>query len=441
MHRREFLRRAGVGVSAAPLAAGTRAAGRQAAGPTVSTRGHYRVGPFNFVYRSPGVGRYEYEATGVPGLDGPPPAELAVFVHGWFLDEDDADATFAIVRDTLGANGYGAPLVGFEWDADDVYWFDDWYPSVAIARRNGDKLARFLADLRRANPDLPVRLLGHSLGARVVLAALESLLEDDHPTGTWDGRVEHVTLLGAAAADEAPTDFGRYETAVAEAAESVDNFHTTADESLANGYRSVEFGDPLGAVGADGPTPRTYADLFADPVEDHVDYYRQDVGVLDVAVRRWRGEGDGDLAPPDEPSLPDPGDPDDPSFPDPGEPDEPALPDPGNPDRPDDPGPPERGTRQETGRLSSGERDRYTHEVSEDATRVVVTLSGPEAADFDVYVTRDGRRPTETDHDERSWSLGSDERVELDDPGPEVGVLVSTFGGAGRYTLTIIEKR
>ncbi len=424
MDRREFLRRAAAGLSAAPLAAG-RAAGQRAAGPTVSTRGHYRVGPFNFVYRSPGVGRYEYEATGVPGLGGPALEEVAVFVHGWFLGEDDADETFAIVRDALRAVGYGAPLVGYEWDADDVYWFDDWYPSVAIARRNGEKLARFLADFRRANPEVPVRLLGHSLGARVVLAALESLVEDDHPTGSWDGRVESVTLLGAAAADEAPTDFGRYETAVADAAESVDNFHTTADEALATGYRSVEFGDPLGTVGAGGPTPPNYRDVFADPVRDHVDYYRQDVGVLDVAVRRWRGEDDP--APPDEPSLPDPGDPDDPS-----------LPDPGPPDDPDGPGD---GVREETGRLSAGEGDRYTHEVGGGASRVVVSLSGPRDADFDLYVTRDGRRPTEADHDERSWSLGSDERVELDDPGPEVGVLVAAFTGQGRYTLEITETR
>lgn len=432
MDRREFLRRAGVGVSAAPLATG-RAAGRQAAGPTVSTRGHYRIGPFNFVYRSPDVGRYEYETTSVPGLDGSPPEEVAVFVHGWFIDEDDAGATFSIVRDTLRANGYDAPLVGFEWDADDVYWFDDWYPSVAIARRNGDKLARFLADLRRANPDVSVRLVGHSLGARVVLAALESLAEDDHSTGAWDGEVEHVTLLGAAAADEAPTDFGRYETAVAESAAAVDNFHTTADGSLANGYRSVEFGDPLGTAGADGPTPPNYEDLFADPVEDHVDYYRTDVGVLDVAVRRWHGENDGTLDPPDEPSLPDPGDPGEPSLPDPGDPG-----DPGDPDQPDD-GRPAGDDRQETDRLSSGEADRYTHDVSDGVSQVEVTLSGPEPADFDVYVTRDGRRPTETDHDERSWSLGSDERVELDDPGPTIGVLVSAFSGQGRYTLTITE--
>ncbi len=441
MNRREFLRRAAVGVPAASLGAtGASAGGTQEAwsGPTVSTRGHYTIGGFNFVYRTWGVGEYEYETRGVPGMEGDASDEVALFVHGWLIDDADADTTFGIVRDTLRAVSYDAPLVGFEWDADQVYWFDDWYPSVEIARRNGGKLARFLADFRRANPDTAVRVIGHSLGTAVVLAALESLAADDHPTGDWDGVVESVTLLGAALDDEAPTAVGEYGEAVETRADEIDNFHTTADERLARGYRSVAFDDPLGTVGADGPTPTGYEDHRAASVRDHLDYYRQGVGVLDAATAEWHSDGgEGDS-----PDLPEPGAPDDPGGPD--EPEEPLFPEPGGPDGPDD-GQGEgddrggAGERRITGELPTGGSRTYTHEVGSGTERVVVRLSGDRDADLDLYVTRDGRDPTATDYDRAAWSLGSDERIALTDPGGSIGITVDAFTGGGGYTLTVEE--
>lgn len=434
----------------AGLAARARGDRAESAGPTVSTRRHYRVGFLNLVYRAPDVGEFEYSSESVPGLDGGrTPEEIAVFVHGWLIDDADAETTFGIVRETLRANGYDAPLVGYEWDADQVYWFDDWYPSVEIARRNGGKLARFLADLRRRNPDTAVRLIGHSLGTRVVLAALGSLAVDDHPTGDWDGVVEHVTLLGAALDDEAPTPLGEYGDAVRDRAGAVDNFHTPADERLARGYRSVEFEAPLGTVGADGPTPTNYEDHNAGPVQDHLDYYRQGVGVLDTAIAEWRsgGEVPGE---PDTPGLPDPGDPDDPLPPDPGppaDPDEPEVPwapgdGDGTGDDPDEGGRDD-GTgddRRITGRLSAGATATYSHRVGSGVDRLVVTLSATGNADLDLYVTTDGREPTAVDYDRASWSIGGDERIELSDPAGSVGIAVDAFAGGGRYTLTVAEE-
>jgi PKD repeat protein len=69
-------------------------------------------------------------------------------------------------------------------------------------------------------------------------------------------------------------------------------------------------------------------------------------------------------------------------------------------------------------------------------------LVGPSSADFDLYVTTDGRTPSAYDYDERSASYGSQETVEITSgvtSSSEFGVLVDSYDGSGDYTLTITE--
>jgi hypothetical protein len=84
-----------------------------------------------------------------------------------------------------------------------------------------------------------------------------------------------------------------------------------------------------------------------------------------------------------------------------------------------------------------GDGDAATHRHEVDADRLAVELSGPESADFDLYVTRDGRRPTRRDYDRSSTGFGPDERVVLDTAdATTVGVRVRSAGGSGRYELS-----
>ncbi|WP_121744509.1 S8 family serine peptidase [Natronorubrum halophilum] len=69
-----------------------------------------------------------------------------------------------------------------------------------------------------------------------------------------------------------------------------------------------------------------------------------------------------------------------------------------------------------------------------------VTLDGPSNATFDLYLTLDGRTPTTTDYDERSYNWGADEEIAVDlSGGEEFGILVDQYSGSGSYTLTIEE--
>lgn len=250
-------------------------------GGTVSTRGSYSIGPFNVVYPRFG-GPSPYRSDGVPGLDDDTaPDEIAVFVHGFLVDREQANATFRIVRDTLDFYGYEAPLVGFTWDSDRVLAIDDWYPTVAVARRNGRRLAAFVRDYRRANPDAEVRLVGHSLGAQIALSALERL-------SGGDDCVDSVTLLGGAVDDDAPSfGVGDYGEAIATAADRVDNYHSRNDDRLRRYYPAFEFDVPVGTAGADGDTPANYTDHDVSEVDGHLRYYRERVGCMDDVLRTW----------------------------------------------------------------------------------------------------------------------------------------------------------
>ncbi|MFD1646369.1 S8 family peptidase [Haloarchaeobius litoreus] len=84
----------------------------------------------------------------------------------------------------------------------------------------------------------------------------------------------------------------------------------------------------------------------------------------------------------------------------------------------------------------------YTYTTSLDSTcQVTVSLDGPSGADFDLYVTLDGRTPTTSDYDKRSITQDSQEQVIADavSSGQDIGILVDSYSGSGSYTVSVEE--
>jgi endonuclease YncB( thermonuclease family) len=82
----------------------------------------------------------------------------------------------------------------------------------------------------------------------------------------------------------------------------------------------------------------------------------------------------------------------------------------------------------------------YTTDLS-DPCSVEVALDGPSDADFDLYVTRNGRRPTVARHDLEGTSEDANETVVVDavDDADQLGILVDGYSGSGEFTLTVTE--
>ncbi|WP_049925783.1 S8 family peptidase [Halopiger goleimassiliensis] len=89
-----------------------------------------------------------------------------------------------------------------------------------------------------------------------------------------------------------------------------------------------------------------------------------------------------------------------------------------------------------------GYSDRWTYSLqTADPCGGTISIDGPSDADFDLYVTTDGSRPSRSSHDAASTGSGSDESVTVDlDDADSIRVLVYAESGSGTYTLTIEEN-
>ena len=70
-------------------------------------------------------------------------------------------------------------------------------------------------------------------------------------------------------------------------------------------------------------------------------------------------------------------------------------------------------------------------------SKVTVTLDGPGGVDFDLYVRRD-TPPTTNEYDQRAYSPGADETLEVTPPSPALYyIMARSYSGAGNFTLKV----
>ena len=145
--------------------------------------------------------RDTYPLLDIRNLSNTCPEEVAIFIHGWGLNETEAKERLDRVKMSLEKNNYTHPLVGFSWDSD-----TEWNAAQFLAKWNGPKLADYIVGLmdnckQHHDKDIKIRLIGHSMGARIILSSLDSL----HKNATWNNsnfKVVSVDLLGAAVDNE-----------------------------------------------------------------------------------------------------------------------------------------------------------------------------------------------------------------------------------------------
>jgi len=292
--RRSFLRR--VSAVGATLVAGGAATGSAAAGdfggdngdipipddyPMVTTRGHFD-GDADL---TSGNTRISYGSDGDWGKwfgRAPTEEEVVVAVHGWNVEEPGGADVANTTRVALRENGYDNPVVGYTWDADEGGGFDlGWNEAVEIARGNGPKLAQWIDDWNEQVGD-PVRIIGHSLGARVTVEALAELASRGRTNA-----VRSATLLGGAIDDQEVETDEVYGGAIEQATGSFFNFYNTEDGVLDWAYSAIEWDSAVGQLGIQdaGDSPDNYVqeDVTA-VVPDHNSYYEPGDGCIPQVV-------------------------------------------------------------------------------------------------------------------------------------------------------------
>lgn len=254
--------------------------------PLVSTRKHFSLDTGEL---TSGHNMTDYDASDIPGLqpDTSCPKEAAIYVHGvWtgigsFSANLESEAgIFDRARMSLEVNNYSIPVIGFSWDSNTTIATDGFGWSIAkkIAQDNGPKLAHFLFDYKSKCPDTKVRIIAHSLGAMVVLSALQDLTGNQEwnisGSSSSNFKVESVHLMGAAVDDEQvstdspDTDDDPGDKMYGHSIESLVvgfyNLFDTQDNALEEIYPYYEGGETaLGLNGAEQgiSLPRNYQDI------------------------------------------------------------------------------------------------------------------------------------------------------------------------------------
>ncbi len=218
--------------------------------PIVSTRGHFDLQTGKL---SPLHGAENYSYSYVPGLRGyayPDNNELALYVHGVWAGQTSAVEQVDRVKLSIKANGYNIPVVGFSWDSNTATNPPGWGIAKSIANQNGPKLAKFISDFKGSYPDCNIRIIAHSLGAKVVESALISLYSKIQG---WQEKsayyISSVHLIGAAISDKAVSKNQPCGIAIDRIVNRFYNLYNPEDNALKGAYVLTEKQNPLGLLG------------------------------------------------------------------------------------------------------------------------------------------------------------------------------------------------
>ena len=194
-----------------------------------------------------------FEADGAEWKDGEPvpalppsvandpcPASIVIYVHGFQNTEDDANSNFMQAETALMAQGYEGTVIGFSWDSD--VGSLDFDTAREAANLNGKVLAGVIKRMKQRCPDMKINLMSHSLGARVILTALEC-----------GGCADTVQLIAPAVDNEVlqeDEEFGADEI-TENAGDDLKIWYNDEDDILGGTYPLEEGDSALGSAGTE----------------------------------------------------------------------------------------------------------------------------------------------------------------------------------------------
>ncbi|RCV89846.1 DUF726 domain-containing protein [Billgrantia montanilacus] len=132
-------------------------------------------------------------------------------------------------------------IAGFSWPSRNftTSGMTCWYEAVENALIYGNRLAEEIRFFKSFNPDIKIKLYGHSLGARVIQNSLVALVGSGC-------KVDEAYLFGGAVSR---TDKQRWAGALQSVEGKVFNFYSSNDEILNKLYRMAQGGDEPAGLG------------------------------------------------------------------------------------------------------------------------------------------------------------------------------------------------
>ena len=187
-------------------------------------------------------------------------SEIVIMIHGLRNNKSGALAKYVIAEKRLRSLNYKYDVVGYSYDSNTA---GVQYKSTAlsalkvgvvIAKKNGKNLSKFITDLKSKNSSIKIRLMGHSLGAQVILSTIQSLAKNSKNKGI----IESVHLFGASipANSLLPKIHGNEFQKIVN--KKIINYYSPYDDVLKAAHNEKWVESPIGFQGASGTTCQKY---------------------------------------------------------------------------------------------------------------------------------------------------------------------------------------
>ena len=192
--------------------------------------------------------------------------EITIMIHGMRNNTNGALTKFVIAKRKLAYLGYKNPVIGYSYDSNTtgaqyiLHALHALHIGVIIANKNGRNLAKFVTDFKQKSPETKIRLMGHSLGAHVILSTIKNLAKNTKNRGI----IEAVYLFGGSIPSDAlSAKNALYVQKIV--SKKIRNYYSPHDEVL----RVVDdwnwVNTPIGYKGAHGKTIPKYSQTMVKP--------------------------------------------------------------------------------------------------------------------------------------------------------------------------------
>jgi len=192
--------------------------------------------------------------------------EITIMIHGLRNNAPGALTKFVTAKKRLAYLGYKNPVVGYSYDSNTTgaqyisYALHALHTGLIIAGKNGRNLAKFVTDFKQKSPETKIRLMGHSLGAHVILSMIDNLARNAKNKGI----IEAVYFFGGSIPSDAlNSKNGSHAQRIV--ATKIKNYYSPEDEvlRLADNWNWVN--TPIGYRGARGKTISKYSQIMVKP--------------------------------------------------------------------------------------------------------------------------------------------------------------------------------
>ena len=229
--------------------------------PRISTRGFYNLDSGITIKNQP---YHLYPKRSFDALIGT--KEITIMIHGLRNNAPGALTKFVIAKKRLVHLGYKNPVVGYSYDSNTTgaqyisYALHALHTGLIIAGKNGRNLAKFVTDFKQKSPETKIRLMGHSLGAHVILSMIKYLARNAKNKGI----IEAVYFFGGSIPSDALNPKNGFH-AQRIVATKIKNYYSPDDEvlRLADNWNWVN--SPIGYRGAWGKTISKYSQIMVKP--------------------------------------------------------------------------------------------------------------------------------------------------------------------------------